>query len=135
MLTMAPYRQFIESHMTDMTLIGWSTNNLKRAARSSLSAEIQQACNIDDELFAARLLWSEISRYQFTKHNVTDVVKATPGIIVLDAKGVYDAMQNSSSTARGLTEKTKWTRTAGTQRQYRRTRHGSSMVPQRYSVG
>ena len=63
MLTMAPYRQFIKGHMTDMTLIGWSTNNLTRVARSSLSAEIQHACNTGDELFAARLLWSETNGY------------------------------------------------------------------------
>ena len=59
----------------------------------------------DDELFAARLLWSEINGYHVTKLNVTDAVKATPGIIVLDAKGVDDAVQNSSSTAQGLTAK------------------------------
>ena len=105
MLTIAPYRQFIEGHMTDMSLIGWSTNKLKRVARSSLSAEIQQACNTDDELFAARLLWSETNGYHVTKHNVTDAVKATPRIIVMDAKRVYHAVQNSSSTALGLTEK------------------------------
>ena len=40
-----------------------------------------------------------------TKQNVTDAVKATPGIIVPDAKGVCDALQNSSSTALGLTDK------------------------------
>ena len=102
---MAPYRLFIESHMTDVTLIGWSTNKLKRVVRSSLSAEIQQAFKTDNELFAARLFWSEIKGYQVTKHNVTDAVKATTGIIVLDATGVYDAVQNSSSAALGLTDK------------------------------
>ena len=102
--TMAPYRQLIEGHVTDLSLIGWSTNKLKRVARSSLSAEIQRACNTDDELSAARLLWSEINGYQVTKHNVTDAVRATPGIIVLDANRVYDAVQNSSSTPLGLTE-------------------------------
>ena len=105
MLTMAPYRQFIECHMTDMSLIGWSTNKLERVARSSLSAEIQQACITDDELFAASPLWGEINGYQLTTHNVADAAKATPGIIVMDAKGVYVAVQNSSSTGLGLTEK------------------------------
>ena len=32
-------------------------------------------------------------------------MKAAPGIIVLDAKAVYDALHNSSLTALGLTEK------------------------------
>ena len=74
--------------MIVLCLIGQSTNKLKRVARSSLSVEIQQACNTDDALFAARLLWSEIHGYQATKQNVTDAVNATHGIIVLDAEGV-----------------------------------------------
>ena len=49
-LTLEPCKQVIEGHMTDMSLIGWSTNKLQRVARISLSAEI------GDELFAARLL-------------------------------------------------------------------------------
>ena len=71
-------------------------------ARSSLSADIQQACNTDDYF---RLLWSEINAYQLPKQHVTDAVKATLGIIVLDAKGVFDVLHNSSSTTLGLTEK------------------------------
>ena len=135
-LTVAPYRQSIQNHMTDMSFMGWSTKKkLKRVARSSLSAEIQQACNSDHELFATRLFWSEFNGCQVTKRNVTDAVKATPGLIVLDAKGVYDAFQNSSSTALYLTEKTKWKRAAGTERQCRRARHGSSTVSHRHSVG
>ena len=91
--------------MTDMTLTVWTTTHFKRVARSSLGAEIQQACNTDDELFAARPLWSDIHGCQLTKHNVTDAAKSTPGIIVLDAKVVYDAMQNSIWTSLCLTEK------------------------------
>ena len=91
--------------MTDMSVIGWSTNNFKRVATCALSAQIRQACNADDVLFTARLLWSDINGYQVTKQNVTDAVKATPAILPLDAKGVFDAAQNSSSTALGLTRK------------------------------
>ena len=66
-LSMAPYKQLIEGHMTDMSLIGSSTNRLKRVARSSRSAEVQQACNVDDEFFfTARLLRSETNGYRVT---------------------------------------------------------------------
>ena len=106
--------------MTGLSLIGWPTNNFKRVATCALSAEIQQACNADDGLFAARLLWSDINGYQVRKQNVTDAVKATRGIHLLDAKGVFDAAQNNSSSALGLTRKMKWNR-AGTRRQSRRT--------------
>ena len=85
-VTVAPSKQFIEGHMTDMSLIGWSTNKLKCVAK--LSAE-------------ARLLWSETHGCQVTMQNVTDAVKATPGNIVLNAKRVFDALQNSSSTETG----------------------------------
>ena len=68
---MAPHKQFIEGHMTEMRLIGWSTNKLKRVARSSLSAEIQHAYNTDVELFAARLFWRALNEYHVTTQNVT----------------------------------------------------------------
>ena len=105
MLTMAPYKQVIEGHKTDVSLIGWSTNKLMRVARSSLSADIQQARNTDCELFAPLLLWSEINGYQVTKPNVADAVKVTLGTSVPDAKREDDAVQNSCATALGLTEK------------------------------
>ena len=104
-LTMTPYRQSIEGHMTDMSLIGLSTNKLKRVARSSLIAEIQEACNIDDELFPVHLLWSDINRHQ-VKQNVTDAVKATPGIIVLDAKGVCECVTHQQVDSFGPDWKT-----------------------------
>ena len=106
-LTLALYKQFFEGHMIDMSLSGWSTTKQERVPRSSLSAEIQQACNTDDEVFAARLLWSEINGYQVTKQNVTDAAKETPGIIVFDAKGAHDALKKKVS------------RLAGTRRQCR----------------
>ena len=48
-LAMTPYEPFIEGHTTDMRMIGWSTNMLKRATRSSSSAILQEACNAHDE--------------------------------------------------------------------------------------
>ena len=80
---------------------------------STLRAVIRQACITDDELFAARPLWSEINGHQVTKQIATDAVKATPGIVVPDAKRVYDALQNSSSTALGLTEERSGTELLG----------------------
>ena len=96
---------FIEGHMTDMRSIGWPTKKLKRVALSPSSAEIQQACNTEDDVFAARLLWRELNGHAVTTRNVTEAVEATPGIVVLDAECVHDAPHNSSSTALGLTEK------------------------------
>ena len=80
-------------HNSSSTALGLTEKRsvIECVASTALRAEIQQACNIDDELFAARLLWSEINGYHATKQNVTDAAKATPGFIVLYAKGVYDA--------------------------------------------
>ena len=117
--------------MTDMSLIGLSTNKLKACGEEfTLGAEIQQACNTDDELFAARLLWSEINGYQVSKQSVTDASKATPGIIVLDAEGVHDVLHDSSSTALGLTAKRNGIELLGLKRHCGRARYGCSMVSQ-----
>ena len=60
--------------------------------------------NTDDEVFAARLLWSDITGFAVTKHTVTEAVKATPRIEVLDALKEIDAQHQCSSTAVGLVE-------------------------------
>ena len=52
--TVANIIQFHTNHMR-------STNKVMRVATSSLSAEIQEACETDDVSFPARLLLSEIT--------------------------------------------------------------------------
>ena len=105
LLCFGGYKSFLSGAWTDLSLIGWSTNRLKRVARSSLAAEIQQIVNTDDEVYVARLLWSELHGVIPERSDVVSAVVRTPGIEVIDAKGVFDALANSSSTAMGLTEK------------------------------
>ena len=74
-ITKAPHGPFIEGHVADMSFVGWLSNILKRAARSSSSADTQQACNTNDEVLAAQLLRSEPNGHTSKKHNVTDAMK------------------------------------------------------------
>ena len=80
----------------------WSTNHVKQVARISLGASSRRVIQTM-RVFLARLLWSELNGHAVAKHNVTEAVKATPGIVVFDAE--CDARHNKRSTALGLTEK------------------------------
>ena len=83
----------------------------------------------------AILIMSEINGYQVTKQNVIDAVKATLGIFVLDAKGLYDVLQISSSKALGLTEKNEVESNCWDSETVSKHTTRSSMVLQRHSVG
>ena len=88
---MAPCGPFIEGHATDQSSTGWSTNEFLEL-RNPAGAQ-------------HGLLWSELNGHAEMKHSVTQAVRATLGIVVLDAKDVYDALHNRRSTTLGLVEK------------------------------
>ena len=97
-ITMAPNGPFIEGHMADPSLRGQPQTSGTKLIEPRNSAGV---CNTDCAVVAARLLYSELQGYTVTKHSLTDAVKATPGIVVLDAQEVHDTFHNCSSTALG----------------------------------
>ena len=121
-MTKAPYGPFIEGHVAHMSFVGWSSNILKRVARSSLSADTQQACNTNDEVFAAQLLRSEPNGYTLKKHNVTDAVKARLDSLSWMQTECTTRHICSSSRAPGLTEKRSAIDLLGLKEQHRRAR-------------
>ena len=105
-LTTAPDTQFIQGHISHK--VSWvgrrpSSSVRRRVYYVPRSSKLADA---DDEFLASRLLWSDINGYQATKQNVTDAVKATPGIIVLDAKGVYAVLPHKQFDSIRLYRKT-----------------------------
>ena len=87
---------------TSISLVSWGTSKLPRVARSSLAAEIQEACIAEDEAFLIRLMWSEINHNSTEK--AEEQVKLVPAFLVTDAKALYDAVQSETS-ALGLKER------------------------------
>ena len=86
----------------DLSLTTWSTSKLPRVARSSLAAEIQEACVAEDESYLIRLMWAEINGID--TGNVNDAINNVPSYLVTDAKALFDAVKSETS-ALGLKER------------------------------
>ena len=78
------------------TIIGWSSNKLKRVARSSLAAEVQAMINGEDELHLCRAVWAEMNGHKVNLEDPDDTVRKVPGTVIIDAKSIYDTLASQT---------------------------------------
>ena len=90
-----------------VTPISWRSGRLKRVARSSLAAETQAASEAEEELMLVRMQWKEMLGYDVNLRNPGTEIRDIPGILVTDAKSLYDVLhkEDLNSAAGGLQEK------------------------------
>ena len=74
-------------------------------ARSSSAAETQAAADGDDEAVHIRLCLKEVLFGQLDLRNCNSETKQIPAALVVDCRGVYDALAGSSSSCLGLKDK------------------------------
>jgi hypothetical protein len=86
----------------DLSLTTWSTSKLPRVARSSLAAEIQEACIAEDESYLIRLMWAEVNGQGDV--DAESAINLVPSFLITDAKALFDAIQSETS-ALGLKER------------------------------
>ena len=88
-----------------MSLISWLSSRLKRVARSSSAAETQAAADGDDEAVYIRLCVQEVLFGQLDLQNWQSETRQIPAALVVDCRGVYDALARSSFSCLGLKDK------------------------------
>ena len=88
-----------------MSLISWHSSRLKRVARSSSAAETQAAADGDDEAVHIRVCLKEVLFGQLDLRNWQSEARQIPAALVVDCRGVYDALARSSSSCLGLEDK------------------------------
>ena len=88
-----------------MSLISWHSRRLKRVARSSSAAETQAAADGDDEAVYIRLCLQEVLFGQLDSQNWQSETRQIPAALVVDCRGVYDALARSSSSCLGPKDK------------------------------
>ena len=85
-----------------MSLISWYSSRLRRVARSSSAAETQEAADGDDEAVYIRLCLKKVLFGQLDLQNWQSKTRQIPASLVVDCRGVYDALARSSSSCPGL---------------------------------
>jgi hypothetical protein len=88
--------EVLEGKRNHVTIVSWSTNKLKRVARSSLAAEVQALANAEDELHLTRLAWAEINGASMNLNEVDSIIATVPGTVVIDAKSIYDTLTSTN---------------------------------------
>jgi hypothetical protein len=88
--------EVLEGKRGHITVVSWSTNKLKRVARSSMAAEIQALANSEDELHLTRLAWAEFNGVIPDLNDVDTVISKVPGTVIIDAKSIYDTLTSTN---------------------------------------
>ena len=90
--------ELLQSKESNMSLISLHSSRLRRVARSSSAA----AADGDDEAVCIRLCLKEVLFGQPDFQNWQSEARQIPTALVVDCRGVYDALARSSSSCLGL---------------------------------
>ena len=98
-------KTFLEQAESPISVISWHSGKLARVARSSNSAELQAAADAEGELSYIRLSLRELVGETFPLQRWQEAAAQIPRALVLDSRGVYDALARSESACLGLKDK------------------------------
>ena len=87
-----------------MNIISWHSGKLARVARSSSAAEVQAAGSTQEEQEYVRLVMYEILYGKFPLTEWAEACPAIPGALIMDCRGIFDAL-NSESSGLGMKDK------------------------------
>ena len=98
-------KTFLEQAESPISVISWHSGKLARVARSSNSAELQAAADAEGELSYIRLSLRELVGEPIPLQRWQEAAAQIPSALVLDSRGVHDALARSESACLGLKDK------------------------------
>ena len=98
-------KTFLEQAESPISVISWHSGKLARVARSSNSAELQAAADAEGELSDIRLSLRELVGETIPLRQWQEAAAQIPSVLVLDSRGVYDALARSESACLGVKDK------------------------------
>ena len=98
-------KTFLEQAESPTSVISWHSGKLARVARSSNSAELQAAADAEGELSYIRRSLRELVGETIPLQRWQEAAAQIPSVLVLDSRGVYDALARSESACLGLKDK------------------------------
>ena len=91
-----------------MNVISWKSGKLPRVARSSLSAEVQSYSIAEEDLMYCRLEWLKMCGHDIPMHDPASIVQKSKGVMVTDARSLYDVIRKGTQTTSGFGLKEKY---------------------------
>ena len=100
--------KILQGCSSPVNAISWKSGKLPRVARSSLAAEIQAFSIAEEELMFVRLEWAEMCGFQIPLFNPSSLIRKTQGVMITDAKSLYDIIQKGIHMTSGFGLKEKY---------------------------
>ncbi|CAE7247758.1 RE1, partial [Symbiodinium sp. CCMP2592] len=91
-----------------VNLVSWRSQKLPRVARSSLAAESQALSLAEQEMMWCRLTWREMLGDDINLSNPAEFTAKTKAYLIIDARGVYDALLKGADFSSGFNLRDKY---------------------------
>lgn len=101
-LTAVGPREIMDGDESQLALVQWRSGKTPRQCLGSNGAEVQAITIGEDQNVHIRMLLAEFSGVDVTRENLSDLAKIVPGAVVMDSRGIYDAMVKNISPLHGL---------------------------------
>eukprot|EP00435_Cladocopium_sp_Y103_P001074 s5062_g1.t1 len=98
----------LEGKPATLNFVAWRSGRLPRVARSSLAAEVQAFSEAEEELMWCRLQWAEMCGKNVPFKQPETIVASVKGVMVTDAKSLYDVIQKGDQATSGIGLKEKY---------------------------
>eukprot|EP00435_Cladocopium_sp_Y103_P060805 s110_g22.t1 len=98
----------LEGKPATLNFVAWRSGRLPRVARSSLAAEVQAFSEAEEELMWCRLQWAEMCGKNVPLKQPETIVASVKGVMVTDAKSLYDVIQKGDQATSGMGLKEKY---------------------------
>ena len=92
----------LEGEAAPLSFMSWRSGKLQRVARSSLAAEVQAFGEGEEELMYTRLCWAELCGQTVAPGAFESALRQVPGVMVTDAKNLYDVVRKGELNTAGL---------------------------------
>ena len=87
---------------TQVAVVQWKSGKTPRQCLGSNGAEVQSITIGEDQNYQIRALMAEFGGLELKRAELHETVKRVPGALVMDSRGIYDAMTRNLSALHGL---------------------------------
>ncbi|CAE7799825.1 unnamed protein product [Symbiodinium sp. CCMP2592] len=103
MLTCIAPRHILDGERVPMNIVAWRSQKAPSEVLGSNGSEVQAITAGEDMMYLVRCVWLEIHGYPPIRGRQNEMVKEkTTGALVMDSRGIYDAMTRNTSALHGL---------------------------------
>ena len=103
MLTCITPRSILDGERVPMNIVAWRSQKAPREVLGSNGSEVQAITMGEDMTYLVRSVWAEIHGFAPIRGRQDEIVRDhTTGVLVMDSRGIYDAMTRNTSALHGL---------------------------------